>query len=101
MRRSSYDSAILFFSHWVLQKLKIHGVSELDVEEAFFLHDGPYLIDTRLGNRTSPPTIWFIGRTSSGKLLKVVLKVDLKLKVAVVKTAYEPSQNEVDLYEDS
>lgn len=75
-----------------------HGVSESEVMECFCNRDGPILEDIREKNRTIPPTKWFIASTNSGRLLKVVFIFYRVEREVVIKTAFEPNQNELDIY---
>lgn len=74
-----------------------HKVSPEEVEQCFSNRLGGFLEDTREQHRTSPPTQWFIAETDSGRKLKIVFVNDgHELQI---KTAYEPNQNEVKIYE--
>ncbi len=89
-------------SPWVIEKIENeHGVSFLEVEEAFFNHGTKYVIDTRESHRTNPPTVWFIGETFEGRLLKVVLIPKAEEGIAILRTAYEPSLEEIEIYEQA
>ena len=86
----------------ILHKVETtHGVTLIEIEEAFFLHNGHWLIDDRGRNKTTPPTVWFIGETSSGRLLKIVIIPYLDKGICVLRTAYEPELTEVRLYEQN
>lgn len=74
-----------------------HCVQEREIEECFLEHDGVYLIDTREDNATDPPTLWFIGSTYRGRLLKIVFVSNNGN--LYVKTAYEPNDTEIRIYE--
>lgn len=78
---------------------EIHEVTETEVEEAFFNHDGPFIEDDRRQNRTKPPTYWFISSTVDGRILKIVVKYDVINRIAWLKSAYEPSDEEIEIYE--
>ena len=42
----------------ILHKVETtHGVTLIEIEEAFFLHNGHWLIDDRGRNKTTPPTV--------------------------------------------
>ena len=86
-------------SGWVLEKLKERNISLIEVEECFFNHEGPFLIDDREENRTNPPTVWFISETIDGRRLKVVLI--FKDKIPFLKSAYEPNENEEHIYDEN
>jgi hypothetical protein len=81
----------------VLQKLnEKHSVSKAQVVECFANRDGPVLYDTREEHQTDPPTKWFIAETDMGMKLKVVyIRTD---KEVIVKTAYPPNAEEIDIY---
>lgn len=57
-------------------------------------------IDDREKNKTYPPTYWFLSETFDGRLLKIGLKIDTKSGVSYLRTAYDPSEDEVIFYED-
>ena len=78
-----------------------HGVSLIEVEEAFFLHRNKWLVDDRRRHQTTPKTVWFIGETSSGRLLKIVMIPYLDKGFCSLRTAYEPDLAEVQLYEQN
>lgn len=81
----------------VLQKLKEkHGVSRAQVFECFANRQGPMLLDTREEHKTNPPTKWFISETDMGLKLKIVyIRTDSEF---VVKSAYPPNFEELDIY---
>ncbi len=91
----------LYFSPDVRRKIvERHNVDELEIEEVFYCYaGGSYLVDDRQVNRTVPPTLWFIGETAEGRLLKVAFIYDRESDTAVIKTAYEPDEKEIALYE--
>lgn len=91
----------LYFSPDVRRKIsEQHGVDELEIEEAFYLYEGGvYLVDDRKKNHTVPPTLWFIGETVDGRVLKVVFIYDRESDTAIIKTVYEPDEEEIALYE--
>lgn len=91
----------LVASDSVIKKMKtIHNVDFMEVEEAFYNHgNDPVLIDDREENRSDPKTIWFIDKTARGKVLKVVIVPYVEEGFAVVRTAYEPDELEVMVYE--
>lgn len=74
-------------------------VTPMEVEEAFFLFDGRMLLDTRERHHTLPPTQWFLSETVDGRILKLVIIVFAEEDKAVLKTAYDPSIEEIDEYE--
>lgn len=77
-----------------------HGVEVAEAEEAFFLLGNGCLIkDRRARNKTNPATVWFISETLAGRLLKVVIIPFFNEGFAVLRTAYEPDDEEIAFYE--
>lgn len=95
MELEDYDFVI---TPWVEQKLAIHQVTIVEVEEAL-ANSGVILQETRPQHKTIPPTYWFIANTFDQRPIKVVFI--LKGLSMVLKTAYEPDQAEVAYYENS
>lgn len=97
-----FESYAVFVAASVEAKLKDKDppVTVLEIEEAFFSLEGGLIIDTRKTNRTVPPTVWFISETAEGRILKVVGIFHRDLKAFAVKTAYDPDQEEINLYEE-
>ena len=73
-----------------------HGVTCREVEQCFANREGGLLMDTREVHKTDPPTTWFIAPTNKGRRLKVVLVQNGS--DIFIKTAYEPNQQEEDIY---
>lgn len=89
----------LKISERILKKLKDkHRVKIEEVWECFINRIGGFLEDTRTSHRTEPPTMWFIAETDKGRLLKVVF-MELSDGNYEIKTAYEPNDTEVTIYE--
>ena len=89
----------LVISQKILVKLQEkHNVSSSEVYQCFENIEGIFLEDDRTGNRTIPPTQWFLAYTNLGKLLKIVF-VPKDGKV-FLKTAYPPNEDEVRLYKE-
>src|SRR4051812_4188315 len=86
-------------SSWVKEKLAMRNISFEEVEEAAFNASPPYAIENRMGHLTDPLSRWFIAPTVEGRLLKVVFIPYVEKRIVVVKTAYEPDENEVTYYE--
>jgi uncharacterized DUF497 family protein len=83
----------------IIDKLaKKHQVSSDEVLECFFNRTRGLLEDTRVNHKTNPPTFWFIAETDHGRLLKVVF-IKLASGNYEIKTAYQPNQTEVNIYE--
>lgn len=84
--------------------LNKHNVQKQEVIECFANRDGEFLIDDREEHKTNPPTYWFIAQTDYGRRLRVYFVprpnrnggVDIYLK-----TALEPKQHHIDLYENA
>jgi hypothetical protein len=68
------------------------------VEECFYNRIKGLLEDTREQYKTNPPTMWFIAETNEGRSLKVVF-IELLNGTYEIKTAYEPNEDEVKIYE--
>ena len=68
----------------------------VEIEECFLNRIGKVLRDTREEHNSDPPTVWFIGETHQGRLLKIVyVKKD---GYYYLKTAYEPNLEEKNIY---
>ena len=75
-----------------------HNVNTTEVHECFINRTKGLLEDTRVENKTNPPTLWFIAETDYCRLLKIVF-IELPDGTYEVKTAYEPNEIEVKIYE--
>ncbi len=85
----------------VSKKLRYkHAVREHEVIECFRNRRAPYIRDSRPSHQTDPPTLWFIGSTKAGRLLKVVF-IQLTNGDAVIKSAYGPSEEEIKYFESN
>jgi hypothetical protein len=90
----------LYVSDAIEQKiLEFHKVTVIEAEEAFSSFNGKMLEDDRAKHRTKPPTYWFLSETYDGRLLKLVMKILWDDKIAFLRTAYEPSDEEINYYE--
>lgn len=76
--------------------LKRHGVVEDEIIQCFANRTRGDLLDTRLHNKTDPPTRWFISQTDKGRTLKVVYIYDGK--DIIIKTAFHPTDNSESIY---
>ena len=87
----------LKISDATLKKLKDkHQVSRREVEQCFENRVGRLLEDKRLKHKTTPPTLWFLAKTNTGRLLKIVyIQIDTTIEL---KSAFEPIQDELDIY---
>jgi len=89
----------LKISKGIVLKLRLkHKVIPKEVEECFLNRTKGLLEDTREQHRTVPSTLWFIAETDCGRLLKVVF-IELISGEYEIKTAYEPNNQEVKIYE--
>lgn len=75
-----------------------HDVEMLEAEEAFNSFAGYPLQDSRARHKTKPETMWFLAETYDGRLLKIVYIPHPEQHIAVLRTAYEPDDDEVDLW---
>ncbi len=90
---------ILHISDVVEKKLKeVHQVDQFEILQCFENRTRSSLIETREEHKTDPPTRWFIAETDAGRRLKVVF-IQLTAMDAVIRTAYEPSENEEHIYQ--
>jgi uncharacterized DUF497 family protein len=89
----------LSISNLVIKKLiEKHSVTREEVEECFYNRIKGLLEDVREEHKTKPATMWFIAETNEGRLLKVVF-IELPNETYEIKTAYEPNDKEVKIYE--
>ena len=89
----------LYISDWVRAKLDIHGVSEQEVEEAFFNSSGLFVKEVRREHRTRPPTFWFISLTCDGRPLKIAFIPVHEDGILVLKTSFQAELWEIEEYE--
>lgn len=74
-----------------------HRIQRTDVEECFLnLACDKYIEDSRIKNKTDPPTYWFISENHRGTQLKVVCV--FKEGCVYLKTAYPPNEVELRIY---
>jgi len=84
----------------ILEKLKNkHDVSAGEIEEAFLNRHGSLAKEVRPRNQGTEDRFWFVSATDQGRELKVVFFIDAEENQPVVITAYEPNDDEVNLYE--
>ena len=50
---------------------------------------------------TKPETVWFLSETYDGRLLKLVYIPYPEKQLAVLRTTYEPEDNEVDIWNEN
>lgn len=74
-----------------------HKVFRCEIIECFSNREGKLLEDTRAGNKTDPPTLWFVAETDHGRRLKVVF-IKQKNGSLIIKSAYEANQEEERIY---
>ncbi|UTH72230.1 hypothetical protein [Chromobacterium sp. IIBBL 290-4] len=90
-------------AHYVLSpkieaKLRTkHNIQPHELDEAFFNRNGPYIADTRAVHQTNPPTEWFLARTDTGRLLKIVVVYDPP-RGTFIKTAFEAAAADIATY---
>lgn len=89
---------ILHMSDEVEEKLRQRGINQVHLLECFGNQTRSALIDEREEHKTDPPTQWFIAETDSGRRLKVVF-IQLTALDVVIKSAYEPDENENRIYQ--
>lgn len=76
--------------------LEKHNVTIKEVTECLVNQDRRALKDSREKHDTNPPTLWIIAETNHLRDLKVIFMV--KDGSVIVKSAFEPNQNEVRVY---
>jgi uncharacterized DUF497 family protein len=74
-----------------------HQVTLREVEPCFQNREGRLLYDDRAWTKTHPPTLWVIAPTHQNRLLKIVY-IQIGNEV-MLKTAYEPNEQELAIYE--
>ncbi len=77
--------------------LERHNVTEKEVTECFYNRDRTALKDVREDHQTDPPTLWIIAETNHCRPLKLLFMV--KDGNTILKSAFEPNQNEIDIYD--
>jgi hypothetical protein len=89
----------IYLSKGIITKLKHkHRVTPSEVEECFLNRQKGLLEDTREQHYTNPPTRWFISETDRGRLLKIIF-IEHSDGTYAIKSAYEPNQTEIKIYE--
>ena len=83
-------------STWVVEKLALRGISLLEVEEAICNFSGKVKEQKKPPHKTIPPTYYIISETFDGKILKIAFILNEEMKVMAIKTAYEPSEEELN-----
>ncbi len=87
----------LLISTKVKSKLfKKHAVTENEIRECFLNRERATLRDEREDHQSDPPTLWIIAKTDYLRELKLVFMVTDK--GVILKTAYEPNQQEIQIY---
>lgn len=82
----------------VKKLLNKHSVKPDEIEACFYNRTSGLLEDVREQHKTNPPTMWFIAETNEGRSLKVIF-MELPNGTYEIKTAYEPNEDEVRIYE--
>lgn len=78
--------------------LQKHQVSVEEIEQCFSNRTHGFLIDKRSEHQTDPITQWFIAEGHCSRKLKVCFMFFEKQKQITIKTAYEPSATELEIY---
>lgn len=92
----------LFASDAVKEKIiSVHGVTFLEAEEAFNNFAGFPLQDNRAIHSSKPKTLWCLSETYDGRLLKLVFVPFPEDDVAILRTAYEPDDVEIELWNEN
>lgn len=78
-----------------------HGISELDVYQAFANRDTAkkYLKDTREDHKTDPASLWFVSENDQGIKIKVVFIYYAETSEIHLKTAYRANDVEIQIYQ--
>jgi len=90
---------IVFASQYITSKLAARGITIEDIGACFRNKHGGYLQETRPQHETNPPTLWFIAKDGNRRLLKVVFIYFSELKEIHIKSAFEPNESQIALYE--
>jgi len=95
-------SVLLIASQTVIEKLNsLHDLTFLEVEEAFNNFVGYPLVDDRSKHKSKPQTVWCLSETYDGRLLKLVFIPYPDKQISVLRTAYEPDDWEVVLWNEN
>lgn len=87
----------LIISTAIRVKLDVkHNVTENEIQQCFFNHEGNCLEDDREEHRTDPATLWFVAETNQCRVLKVVFV--LKDGNIHIKSAYEANAKDIAIY---
>ena len=88
----------LYISDRIVEKIKNkHRLDKDEVIQAWKKYDGITLADTRERYWTYPPTEWFLVRSDSGKLLKIIFMIDDD-GTAYLKSAFEADKTEKRIF---
>ena len=90
----------LIIDPFIREKLAKRRISEEDIRECFSDLTTRTLIDDREEHKTDPPSRWFIARTDKGRQLKVVFMHFKNNNEIVIKTAFEPTKGQIELYRE-
>ncbi|CAB3753790.1 ADP-ribosyl-(dinitrogen reductase) hydrolase [Paraburkholderia humisilvae] len=82
----------------VQQKLagKKPPVKQDEILQCFANREGKFLLDTREDHKSDPPTRWFIAETNFGRKLKIAFIP--RGAVVTIRTAYDPNDDELRIY---
>jgi uncharacterized DUF497 family protein len=76
-----------------------HNVVVAEVEQCFYNFTGTeFQDDKRAQHKSDPPTQWFISETDTGRLLKVCFMHYVDKQKFKIKSAFEPNQEELDIF---
>lgn len=89
----------IFISNAVKVKLQNkHKVNPEWISGCFRNRRRDYMIEVREEHRTWPPTQWFIAEYEPEKQLKICFVYLEADRAIVIKTAYPPSEKELEIY---
>ena len=73
-----------------------HQVERWEVEQCFVNRIGKLLEDRRARHKSNPPTLWFLAKTNTGRVLKIVY---IQTGVLIdLRSAFEPNADELGIY---
>jgi uncharacterized DUF497 family protein len=86
-------------SQKIEEKLAKRGITLEHIYQCFQNKVGRALHETRPQHQTIPPTLWFIARTDADRLLKIVFMYYATSQEVHIKSAYDPSPEDIERYE--
>lgn len=88
----------IIISATIEEKLKSkHSVTRKEIEQCFENRENGLLEDAREEHKSDPPTQWFLSYTNKNRVLKIIFVRNGK--DIYVKSAYEPIENEIRIYQ--